>query len=65
MESMHNRILRTMKARISGLEEGARLASEMELCREFGVSRMTINKVIGELAKEGYVSRLRRWGTFV
>ena len=23
MESMHNRILRTMKARISGLEEGA------------------------------------------
>ncbi len=65
MESMHKQILKTMKARISGLQEGARLASEMELCREFGVSRMTINKVIGELAKEGYVNRLRRWGTFV
>ena len=65
IESMHRRIKKAMQSRISHLPEGTRLPSEMELCAEFGVSRMTVNKVIAELAKEGYVTRLRRWGTTV
>lgn len=42
-----------------------RVPSEHELVRELGVSRMTINRALRELAHEGYVTRVKGAGTFV
>ena len=42
-----------------------RIPSESELVREFGVSRMTINRALRELAIEGRVVRVQGVGTFV
>jgi DNA-binding LacI/PurR family transcriptional regulator len=43
---------------------GARLPSEAELVRKFGVSRMTVVKAIQQLQQEGLVSRRPGSGTF-
>ena len=42
-----------------------RLPSDLELARQFGVSRLTANKAMCELADEGYVVRASGLGTFV
>lgn len=42
-----------------------RVPSEQDLVREFGVSRMTAHRALGELAKDGYVTRQTGVGTFV
>jgi GntR family histidine utilization transcriptional repressor len=39
--------------------------SELELMAQFGCSRMTVNKAMSALAKEGLVVRRRRAGSFV
>lgn len=44
---------------------GHRIPSENQLVDEFGISRMTVNRAIRELASEGYLSRLTGVGTFV
>jgi GntR family histidine utilization transcriptional repressor len=44
---------------------GALLPSEHELCRSFGVSRMTVNRAMRELAAEHVVRRVPGLGTFV
>ena len=44
---------------------GALLPSEHELCRSFGVSRMTVNRAMRELAAENLVRRVPGLGTFV
>jgi GntR family histidine utilization transcriptional repressor len=44
---------------------GALLPSEHELCRSFGVSRMTVNRAMRELAAEHMVRRVPGLGTFV
>jgi GntR family histidine utilization transcriptional repressor len=44
---------------------GALLPSEHELCRSFGVSRMTVNRAMRELAAEHLVRRVPGLGTFV
>lgn len=44
---------------------GAQIPTESELCRHFGVSRITVRKAIDELVKEGWVVRYRGRGTFV
>jgi len=41
------------------------LPSELELCREFDVSRITVGRAINELAAEGLVRRRRGTGTRV
>ncbi|MEM8986240.1 MAG: GntR family transcriptional regulator [Pseudomonadota bacterium] len=41
------------------------LPGEQELCKSFGVSRITIKRALGELAAEGVVSRHRGRGTVV
>lgn len=43
---------------------GERLPSEAELCREFGVSRITIQQALALLAKEGRIRRHQGRGTF-
>lgn len=42
-----------------------RVPSETELVRQFGVSRMTANRALRELARDGYVVRQTGVGTFV
>ncbi len=47
------------------LEYGDRIPTEQELCDAFGVSRMTINKALTQLADKGYIKRGRGLGSFV
>lgn len=47
------------------LRANDRVPSELELTRDMGVSRMTVNRALRELADEGYVTRLAGVGTFV
>lgn len=44
---------------------GERIPTEPELCRLFGVSRITIRKAIDELSSEGWLVRQQGRGTFV
>lgn len=64
-ETRHQFLRRTISQRIRGLSAGSRLSTEHEFCAEFQVSRMTVNKVLCELEKEGLVKRIRHHGTFV
>ncbi len=47
------------------LQPNDRVPSENELVNELGVSRMTVNRALRELAEDGYVVRLAGVGTFV
>jgi len=44
---------------------GARLPTELELIRLYGVGRVTVRQALSALAKEGLIERRRRRGTFV
>lgn len=44
---------------------GSTLPSEAELCRRFGVSRITVKRACDEMVKRGLVSRRRGLGTMV
>ncbi|MGE0581334.1 MAG: histidine utilization repressor [Steroidobacteraceae bacterium] len=44
---------------------GSRLPSENDLVRQFGISRMTANRVLSLLAADGVVTRIAGVGTFV
>lgn len=44
---------------------GHRISTEMELTKQFNVSRMTVNKAIRDLVTEGRLQRRPRLGTFV
>jgi GntR family transcriptional regulator len=41
-----------------------RLPSELELCREFGLSRATVRQTLSKLETEGYARRVPRRGVF-
>ena len=66
-QSMYQRIHDEIIDRIvSGAwPPGHRVSSEMELAEEYGCSRMTVNKALSQLAREGYIERRRRAGTVV
>ena len=53
------------KIRHGELKDGDRLETEKELCKKFGVSRMTINKALSNLSLKGYVNRISGNGTYV
>ncbi len=47
------------------LTPGARIPSEAELCRNYGLSRMTVRQAITALVNEGLVGRQQGRGSFV
>lgn len=47
------------------LKEGDRIPSEVELAKELGLSRMTINKAFTSLARRGLLTRARGKGSFI
>ena len=61
----HEKIRRELLEQISGMRTGEKIPKELHLAEFFGVSRMTVNKVITELAKEGFLIRKRGAGSFV
>ncbi|MFD2176690.1 histidine utilization repressor [Veronia pacifica] len=44
---------------------GTRIPTEAELCEQFSVSRMTVNKAVRDLVNQGLLERTPRLGTFV
>jgi GntR family transcriptional regulator of arabinose operon len=48
-----------------GLKPGARLPTEVELCRRFHVSRSTLRQALNRLEMDGTIMRVRGRGTFV
>jgi len=63
----YSQIKRMISARIQAGDwrPGDRIASEAELVRDMGVSRMTINRALRELTMEGQLIRVQGVGTFV
>lgn len=47
------------------LKSGDRLPPEIQISKKYGYSRMTVNKAMKNLEKQGYVTRIAGRGTFV
>ncbi len=54
-----------LSAIISDFELGAKIDNEMDMCSIFGVSRPTVRQAIKELENEGFLTRVKGFGTFV
>jgi GntR family histidine utilization transcriptional repressor len=65
--TLHRRILSDLEGHIlSGRgPPGHRLPFEVELARQYGCSRMTVNKALMQLAGSGLIERRRKSGSFV
>lgn len=65
--SLHCQILHKITRKIveGTWPPGHLLPKETEMAKQYGVSRMTMNKVLTQLAQEGYVHRRKRIGTLV
>lgn len=65
--SLSRRILSDIREKIVSGEwqPGYRIPFEHELTVQYGVSRMTVNKALSQLAQSGLIERRRRSGSFV
>lgn len=65
--TLHDRILHEVEQRIVSGQwpPGHRIPSEHELTATYGCSRMTVNKVLTQLARAGMIERRRKLGSFV
>lgn len=65
--ALYQQVSRDLLDRIAGegLEKGAMLPSEAELCQQYGVSRITIRAAIAQLVERGLLVRRPGVGTFV
>lgn len=65
--SLHQRILSDIESRIlrGDWRPGHRIPFEHELTEQYGCSRMTVNKVLTQLAQAGLIERRRKAGSFV
>jgi len=58
-------LLISERIRRGEFEHGAKLPTEVELCKTYGVSRITIRRTLRELAHDNLVSAQQGVGTFV
>jgi len=65
--TLHQRILSDVEGKIVSGEwpPGHRLPFEVELATHYNCSRMTVNKVMTQLAKSGLINRRKKSGSFV
>ncbi|NNF16889.1 MAG: histidine utilization repressor [Gammaproteobacteria bacterium] len=65
--AIYQQIMATMLERIQRGEfcRGDKIPSEHQLVDELGVSRMTVNRALTELAARGYINRVQGVGSFV
>lgn len=65
--TLHQRIQADIEAKIVSGEwpPGHRLPTELEMCAIYGCSRMTVNKVLSRLTRDGLIERRKRAGSFV
>lgn len=54
-----------LREEIGSLDRGARIRSEPQLAKEWGVSRFTVAKAVEQLVDEGRITRRQGSGTFV
>jgi GntR family histidine utilization transcriptional repressor len=66
-QTLHQRILNDIEGRILSGEwpPGHRVPFEMDLAAQYQCSRMTVNKVMTQLAKSGLIERRKKSGSFV
>ncbi len=66
-KSLHERIRNDVERHIMSGEwpPGYRIPFEHEMTRQYACSRMTVNKVMGQLAKAGLIERRKKSGSFV
>ncbi len=65
--TLHERILTEVRDNILGgtWQPGHKIPFETDMAEQYGVSRMTVNKALTQLTREGYLERRRKVGTFV
>lgn len=65
--TLHQRILSEIEGKIMSGEwpVGHRIPFEVDLAKQYGCSRMTVNKVLTQLARAGLIERIKRSGSFV
>lgn len=66
-QTLHQRILGDIEGKIVSGEwpPGHRLPFEIDLAMQYDCSRMTVNKVMTQLAKAGLIERRKKSGSFV
>ena len=65
--SLHKKIINEVRENIvSGRwPPGFRIPFENDMAKEYGCSRMTVNKALTQLARSGLLERIRKLGTYV
>lgn len=66
-KTLHQKILDEIEGRILSGEwaPGTRIPFEVDLAEHYGCSRMTVNKVLVQLANAGLIERRRKAGSYV
>ena len=65
--TLHQKIVGNIQGKIVSGEwpVGHRIPFEVDLASEYGVSRMTVNKALTQLARAGLIERVKKGGSFV
>lgn len=65
--TLHQKIVSDIQHKIVSGEwpVGERIPYEIDLASHYGVSRMTVNKVLTQLARDGLIERTKKKGSFV